>query len=459
MSRFDDWRRSGREVSVAGVARSGGAVARLLAARGISVYLSDTGSGPVAHAAAETLRVELGDRVTIDLGGHDLARVAASAALVLSPGVPPTAPVVTTAVTADIPVLAEAQVGLDAMAGVPTVVVTGTNGKTTTTALVEHLLRAGGQQAVAAGNIGLPLSAVALGAPLPQWLAVELSSFQLHDCPDLVPTIGILTNLAPDHLDRYPTLADYYADKARLFANAQGASVWISNLDDVDSRSVVANVPGRHLSFTTMRGARSDGWYDRDRDQLVVAGQPVLPRSDLLLLGDHNVANALAASLAAHLAGVSMTDIAAGLRSFSALRHRMEPVREVDGVLWINDSKATNVASTRVALQAMIRPYVLLLGGRHKGEPYTDLVGPLCQYASVVIAYGEAGDLIEQDLGHAIRVVRGTTFEDVVAKARVLAQPGGAVLLSPACSSYDMFDNYEQRGRVFKQLAAGSRTE
>ena len=452
MSRLDEWRASGREVSVAGLARSGTAATRLLRANGIPVYLSDAGGGDVLAAAAQALRDEPGAPVTVETGGHDLARVAASSALVLSPGIPPEAPVVVAAGAAGVLILAEAQLGLSAMADVPAVVVTGTNGKTTTTALVDHLLRIAGRRSNAAGNIGNPLSAVAMTEPLPEWLAVELSSFQLHDCPDLLPTVGILTNLAPDHLDRYRSLAAYYADKARMFANANSGSIWVSNLDDLDSRGMVAHVAGRHLSFSTVQGHRADAWYDRDADRLVLAGQPLLDRGDLPLLGDHNVANALAASLGLYAVGVDRALLAQGLATFRPLRHRMEPVREVDGVLWINDSKATNVASTRVAIQAMKRPFILLLGGRHKGEPYTDLVGPLCERAQAVIAFGEAGDLIERDLGPAIRVVRGTTFEDVVAKARVLALPGGAVLLSPACSSYDMFDNYEQRGATFRAL-------
>jgi UDP-N-acetylmuramoylalanine--D-glutamate ligase len=452
MSRLDDWRASGGEVSVAGLARSGTAATRLLHARGIPVYLSDAGASDVLLSAASALRVELGAGVVIDVGGHDLARVAASAALILSPGIPTGAAVVRAAAEAGVPILAEAQLGLDAMADVPSIIVTGTNGKTTTTALVDHLLRASGRRSVAAGNIGNPLSAVALADVRPEWLAVELSSFQLHDCPNVAPTVGILTNLAPDHLDRYPALAAYYADKARLFANAGATSIWVSNLDDIDSRAMVARVPGRHLAFSTASGARADAWYDRAADTLMLAGHALLARAELPLLGDHNVANALAASLALHAVGVDHASLADGLATFRPLRHRMEPVREVDGVLWINDSKATNVASARVAIQAMHRPFVLLLGGRHKGEPYTDLVGPLCEHCQAVIAYGEAGDLIEHDLGPSIRVVRGTTFEDVVVKARVLAMPGSAVLLSPACSSYDMFDNYEQRGATFRAL-------
>ena len=452
MTRFEEWLSAGREVSVAGLALSGTAAARLLVSRGVHVYVSDRGDTAPVRAAASALRDQLGAMVFIDTGGHDLQRIARSAALVLSPGIPPDAPVVVAATVGGVPVLAEAQLGLDAMPGVVAIVVTGTNGKTTTTALTDHLLRAGGRRSVAAGNIGHPLSTVALTQPWPEWLAIELSSFQLHDCPDLAPRVGVLTNLAPDHLDRYPTLEAYYADKARLFANASVDSVWVSNLDDPDSRRMVADVPGRHLKFSVRAGTTADAWYDRSGDQLMLAGRPLLARCALPLLGDHNVANALAAALAVHATGVELAAIAEGLASFQALRHRMEAVREVDGVLWINDSKATNVASTRVAVEAMDRPFVLLLGGRHKGQPYTDLVGPLCRHGVAVIAYGEAGDLIERDLSPSLRVVRGSTFEDVLAKARLLAPAGGAVLLSPACSSYDMFDNYEQRGATFRAL-------
>ncbi len=452
MRRVAEWQASGREVSVAGLARSGAAAARLLHHYGIPVYASDAGRTPPVRIAAEALRAEFADGVTVESGRHDLDRIARSAALVLSPGIPPDATVVRAATAAGVPMFAEAQVGLDVMDTVPSVVITGTNGKTTTTALADHLMRAAGRRSAAVGNIGHPVCAVALGDPWPEWLAVELSSFQLHDAPDLAPTVGVLTNLAPDHLDRYATIEEYYGDKRRLFANAGASSIWVSNLDDAASRGVVAGVSGRHLQFSVSRGRTADAWYDHANDRLMLAGQPLLARRELALLGDHNVANALAASLALHAAGVDHAALADGLASFRPLRHRLEPVREVDGVLWINDSKATNVASTRVALESMTRPFVLLLGGRHKGEPYTTLIGPLSDLGVAVIAYGEAIDLIEHDLAPALRVVRGTTFEDVVAKARVLAPAGGAVLLSPACSSYDMFDNYEQRGATFRAL-------
>jgi UDP-N-acetylmuramoylalanine--D-glutamate ligase len=280
---------------------------------------------------------------------------------------------------------------------------------------------------------------------------VELSSFQLHDMPDLNPAVGILTNLAPDHLDRYATLAEYYGDKALLFRNAGARSIWVSNLDDPESRGMVAGVAGRHLAFST--SVPADGWYDRVGDRLMIGNAPLMSRSAFPLLGDHNVANALAAALAAHATGVPLSNIGRGLTTFAALEHRMEPVATVHDVLYLNDSKATNVASTRVALQAMQRPYVLMLGGRHKGEPYTALADVLHMAVSVV-AYGESAPLVDQDLRSVVRLERANGFEDAVHLAASLAPPGGAVLLSPACSSFDQFNNYEERGAAFRQIVA-----
>ncbi|HEX5632793.1 MAG TPA: UDP-N-acetylmuramoyl-L-alanine--D-glutamate ligase, partial [Gemmatimonadales bacterium] len=304
--------------------------------------------------------------------------------------------------------------------------------------------------AVAAGNIGLPLCDVARQGTPPRWVALELSSFQLHDCPHVTPAIGALLNLAPNHLDRYATLEEYYGDKALLFRNADAGSLTISNLDDEAVQGMVAPVPGRHLRFSVTR--RADGWFDREVGWLMLDGERLLARGELPLLGDHNVLNALTASLVARELGGDVATIAGGLRSFRAIEHRVEPVREVGGVLWINDSKSTNVTSTAVAIAALDRPFVLLLGGRHKGEPYTRLAAAMGGRCRAVVAYGESGDLVERDLGDLVPVRRAGTFEEVLATARGLARAGDAVLLSPACSSYDMFDNYEHRGAVFRRL-------
>jgi UDP-N-acetylmuramoylalanine--D-glutamate ligase len=440
------------ETAVIGLGRSGSAVVRLLRRSGQAVYASDAGRSPALEQAAAELAA-LG--AAVDLGGHDLARIGRAVLCVVSPGVPPEAPPLVAARLAGVPVRAEADLGLEALEGVPYVAVTGTNGKTTTTALVGHLMVSAGLNAVTAGNIGIPLCQVALGRTLPEAMAVELSSFQLHDMTALRPPVGVLTNLAPDHLDRYASLTEYYADKARLFQHPTPDSIWISNADDPASREMVLGVPGRHFRFSTERPA--DGWLDRGRDLLMLHGDALLPRSELSLLGDHNVANALAAALAVNrLFGTGLPVLAEGLRSFRALAHRLEPVRELAGVLWVNDSKATNIASTRVAIAAMTRPFVLLLGGRHKGEPYTVLAPALTGRARAIVAYGEAGPIVVRDLGGAgMPVVSAGSFDEVMARARELARPGDAVLLSPACSSYDMFDNYEARGRRFREIVEG----
>jgi UDP-N-acetylmuramoylalanine--D-glutamate ligase len=443
---FDRWLASGREVAVVGLGKSGVSASRLLREFGLPVYASDTGAGPQFDSWAGALR-DIGAQV--ELGGHDLERIRRSAAAVVAPGVPPEAAPLEAARQAGLEILAEVDVGFVALRGTRCAGITGTNGKTTTTSLVAHLLNAGGIRAETAGNIGRPLSDVARAAERPAWLALELSSFQLHDAPHLDPAIGALTNLSSNHLDRYHSLEEYYGDKALLFRNASAGSVWVSNADDAAVGAMVQGVAGSHLRFSTID--RADGWYDRGSGRLMLGDRPLLDRSALPLLGDHNVANALAAALVATQAGATPARVAEGLRTFRAIPHRVEPIREVDGVLWINDSKSTNITSTEVAVAALDRPFVLLLGGRHKGEPYTRLAGVLHRRGCrAVVAYGEAGPLVSQDLAGSLKVVPAGSFAEVLATARGLAHPGDAVLLSPACSSFDMFRNYEERGARFR---------
>jgi len=444
----ESWRRG--VVAVVGLGKSGVAATRLLAREGVGVYASDASNQPYGGDALAALRALPG--VTLDVGRHDLARIRAAAAVIVSPGVPPEAPPLAAARAARVPILSEIDLGFRALAGSGTrcIAITGTNGKTTTTALAAHLLRVAGLNAEAAGNIGRPLTDIALQSDRYQWLAVEVSSFQLHDSPHFAPDVGVVTNLAPDHLDRYPDVDAYYADKRLLFQNGADGHVWVLNGDDPAVLDLARGARGRRVQFSLRRPA--EGWYDASDRRLHLGPHALLPRDELRLLGDHNVANALAAALAVQEAGVAPALIARGLRTFRALPHRLEPVREVGGVRWINDSKATNIASTVVAVEAMDRPFVLLLGGRHKGEPYTRLAPLLQRTCRLVIAYGESGALIEQDLGGAVPLERGTTFADVVARARRAARPGDAVLLSPACSSYDMFKNYEERGATFRSV-------
>lgn len=442
---FERWLTSGREVAIVGLGKSGVSAALLLRGRGIPVYASDTGSGPTYDEWAGTLRKAGAE---VELGGHDVARIARAVAVVVAPGVPPKAPALEAARRAEVEIYAEVDVGFVALGKTQCVGITGTNGKTTTTSLIAHLLSSAGFRAETAGNIGRPLCEVARSDNPPAWLALELSSFQLHDAPHLRPALGVLTNLAPNHLDRYANLDEYYGDKAQLFRNAEAASIWVTNADDPAVQAMTRSVAGRHVRFSTQR--RADAWYDRTTGRLMLGDAEVLPRAALPLLGDHNVANALAATLVGSEVGSPLERIAQGLRSFRAIPHRVEPIREIGGVLWINDSKSTNITSTEVAIAALDRPVILLLGGRHKGEPYTRLADRLQGRCRAVVAYGEAGPLIVRDLGSSVNVVTAGSFPEVLETARQLARPGDAVLLSPACSSYDMFRNYEDRGDRFR---------
>jgi UDP-N-acetylmuramoylalanine--D-glutamate ligase len=393
-------------IGILGLARSGRAAAELALARGHTVFASDGGDSPELQAAASSVRQRGGQA---ELGGHTLARLAECDLLVVSPGIPPDTAVLQDRSVSRVPRVSELEFAFRHLSA-PVIAVTGTNGKSTTTALISHVLQHAGLDAPAAGNIGTALSEIALRDKSPNWVVVEASSFQLADIRSFAPRVGVLTNLAPDHLDRYPNVAAYYADKAKLFLEG-GVTVRLLNADE------------------------------------------------LPLLGVHNIANALAAALAARAAGVSPEVIGSALRTFAGLEHRLERVAERSGVLWINDSKATNIASTLVAINSMSRPTILLLGGRHKGEPYTPLLPAIRRHVKHVVAFGEAAGQIEHDLdGHVALVRVDGSFEDVVARAAAIAEPGDAVLLSPACSSFDMFRNYEERGRRFREIALSLET-
>jgi UDP-N-acetylmuramoylalanine--D-glutamate ligase len=315
--------------------------------------------------------------------------------------------------------------------------------------MIGHVLSEAGVRAEVGGNIGRALIGIADLEPPPDWVVIEASSFQLHDAPHLDPTIGVLTNLSPDHLNRYASVEDYYADKRKMLQHADDASIWVANGDDREVARMMRGVPGRMVTWSLSREAAA--WLDRDRGTLVLDGEDLMPRDDFPLLGDHNVENALAAALATKAAGVSLTNIAGGLRTFRSLAHRLEPVRNLDGVSWINDSKATNVGSARAALQAVTRPFVLIAGGRHKNEDFRALI-PYLSGCRLIVAYGEAADKFAREVGSAMEVRTVGCLADAVREARRAALPGAAVLLSPACASFDQFTSYEERGNIFKEL-------
>jgi len=450
----DLWRRG--EIAVLGLGRSGDAASRLLRARDATVYASDSGRSAEMDTRANALRAAGAD---VQVGGHDLARIARASLVVTSPGIPPDTAALLAARRSGVPVVSELEIALSAMPEARYIAVTGTNGKTTVTSIIGHLLRNLGLETEVAGNIGRPLSEIALHSRPPAWIAIEISSYQLHDTPSLAPTVGVLTNLSPDHLDRYHDVESYYSDKALLFRNANSSSRWVVNADDARALDMARSAAGYVMRFSG-EGRLSDAFYDRQHGALILLDEPLLKRGELPMLGDHNVGNALAAALAVSAADSAHTSInarrriAAGLRSMVPLAHRLETVADRGDVLWVNDSKATNVAAARVGISAMTRPTILLLGGRHAGEPYTDLAEPIRKRCKAVIAFGESADQIQRDLSGVAPIQKLTgRFSDVVTRARELAVPGDVVLLSPACKSFDMFTDYEDRGRTFARLA------
>ena len=445
----------GAKVAVIGLGASGVAAARLALVKQGEVYVSDLGTDARSAARGAHLR-ELG--ADVQVGGHDLERMAEADFVVSSPGIPPDAPVLRALASRGTRWISEPEFAVRFYRG-SLIAITGTNGKTTTSMLTAHLLETAGHRVALGGNVGggmAPAAAeLALLEPAPEWYVLELSSFQLAGIDTLRPDIGVVTNLSPDHLDRYESLEAYYADKARIFDNADEASRWVLPLADGSVDDLIGEAPGSRFRFGGQADDDSHAFLDDGVLTLRTAteAEPVLPEAEVPLLGRHNRLNALTAALTARLAGGSIAGIAEGLRTAQPLRHRLEPVIERDGVLWVNDSKATNVAATRSALESLERPVVLLAGGKDKGEDFRGLRDSLAGARAVVVFGAAAGRLAEELDGAAALVRMEGDFSEVLHTAKGLAQDGDIVLLSPACSSFDMFDDYEDRGRRFADLA------
>ena len=453
----------GEHIAVVGLAASGRAAARLALERGGTVHVSDLRSDASAHARGDELR---GLGVDVDLGTHPIDRIAAAGIVVVSPGIPPDAPVLRALSERGVRWVSEPEFAFRFFDG-PLIVVTGTNGKTTTAALVAHLLESDGQDVALGGNIGQAFgpaaSELALRDKAPAWYVVEMSSFQLANIDRLRPDIGVVTNLAPDHLDRYESVDEYYADKANLFRNADQDSRWVLNGDDTVVLALAGDAPGERYTFSTKRTDGRGAYLDGDDLTLeMIAGQKeaLIPVDRLGLLGAHNIENALAAATVASLAHASTAAIQRGLATARPLPHRTEQVAEGKGIRWINDSKATNVAATERAVTSLEGPLIVLLGGKDKDEDFARLVSALVEVDARVFAFGQAGPRIEQALRAHVQVERiDGGFDQVIEAAAAAARPGDVVLLSPACSSFDMFENYEDRGKRFSELARALATE
>ena len=442
----------GTRVAILGLGVSGIAAARLAHRHGARVYASDASSGPNPAEAATELR---GEGIDAEAGSHDMDRILASELVVTSPGIGPFSQVRQAVTRAGIPTIAEVELAYRWLRS-RVIGITGTNGKTTATQLTTHLLTRSGIDAEAVGNVGRPLSECVLSERQPDWVVVELSSFQLADLVNFESEIGVLLNLAPDHLDRYRDLDSYYADKARLFERCSEDPAWVLNADDPAVVELAGAAPGRRFLYSTDREVELGAWVGETGEMLGRIEIGTSPRrwagmDDVRLLGRHNRSNALAACLAAVLAGADPDSFPPALRDFEGLPHRLQAVAERGGVLWVNDSKATNVAAAVAAVTAFDRPLVLLLGGRHKGQPYTAIADAARERARAVIAFGEAAPLIVPALQDAVDIVVTESGLDAAVQAAArIARPGDVVLLAPACSSYDMFPDYTVRGRAFE---------
>ena len=446
----------GEMVAVVGLAASGRAAAWLALEKGGEVHVSDLRTDTATHVRGAELRAR---GVEVELGKHPVDRIAGAGTVVVSPGIRPDAPVLNELGERGVRWISEPEFAFRFFDG-PLIAVTGTNGKTTTAALVAHLLEENGLDVALGGNIGAafgpPASELALRERSPAWYVVEMSSFQLGAIDRFKPDIGVMTNLAPDHLDWYPSVESYYADKANLFRNADDDSRWVLNGDDPAVAGLAEGVRGRRFFFSRMSGGRPGAYLEGDMLTLDVSGEAEALGhvEDIALLGAHNMENALAAATTAHLAGASTESIRRGLATAKALPHRTEKVAEAKGVRWVNDSKATNVAAARSAITSLDGALLVLLGGKDKGEDLSTLVAALSKTDARVLAFGQAGPRIFQALdGHVPVELLAGGFDEVMEVAAQRAVPGTTVLLSPACSSYDMFESYEERGARFAALA------
>jgi UDP-N-acetylmuramoylalanine--D-glutamate ligase len=442
---------TGKRVLVVGLARTGVAVALFSAGYGATVKGTD--QRPESELADVAARLRAAG-VELELGGHLLRSFLDQDLIVVSPGVPAALPELEKAREAKIPVWSEIELAWRFLRG-KLVAVTGSNGKTTTTSLVAHILKTAGVPVLVGGNIGTPLLALVESSTDTTVTVAEISSFQLETIEAFRPEIGVLLNLTPDHLDRHPSFEEYARAKLRMFEHQIERDSAILNADDPE---VTRRMPSRpHVYWFSRHKRVAQGAFLRDGQiyfRLEGDEVPLLRRDEISLRGDHNVENVLAACAAAYLAGASPAAIADGVKSFKAVEHRLEFVAEIAGVSFYNDSKATNVDATLKAVEAFPGPLLVILGGKDKGSPYAPLREPLQTRARAVLLIGAAADRIAEELDGAIPLIRAGNLDRAVTLAMEQAKPGDVVLLAPACSSFDQFENYEHRGRVFKQLVA-----
>lgn len=439
---------AGRRVTVVGMARSGVAAARLLHDAGASVTATDDKPLQALGPEAEAL-VGLGVRWSSASAAFDGAEL-----VVISPGVPVDAPALVSVRARGVPVIGELELGWRAMEAA-TIAITGTNGKTTTTSLTAALLAEQPRPVLVGGNIGTPLSGRAAGFPPDGIVVAEVSSFQLETIESFQPRVAAVLNVTPDHLDRHYTFENYLDAKARIFLNQTAADCAVLNADDPGAAGLATRTQAHIVWFSRHRRLDhgifvADGWV---RAKLNGHVDDICPVSEIRLRGAHNVENVLAATACALWMGIPFDAVRRGVGRFQAVEHRIEFVRDIRGVQFFNDSKGTNVASTVKALESFPERVVLIAGGKGKGQEWAPLAAAARGRVVHAVIIGEDGPKIANALEAAgIPTTGAPTMHAAIEAARAKASPGDVVLLSPACASFDMFDNYEHRGEVFKRL-------
>jgi len=442
----------GKKVLVVGLGKSGLAAALFLRRRGAQVTVSDVRS---AEALAKEIPALIEAGIMVETGGHGLLTFRRQDLIVVSPGVPMDTPELAQVKSFGLPVIGELELAACFLKG-KILAVTGSNGKTTTTALLGEILTAAGLPTLVGGNIGVPVVALLDSSTDETWSVLEVSSFQLETTEKFHPSIAVILNITPDHLDRHGSFENYARIKERIFAQQTAEDVLVLNADNTPCEEAASRAVARVYWFSIEHPVPQGAWLESGyvvyRSAKNAAVEKIMPLSDIPLKGAHNVENVLAAVVAARQAGVPAESIRSSVEKFEAVEHRLEYVATRNGVEFYNDSKATNVDATAKAVAAFSDGIHLILGGKDKGSPYTVLSDLLRQRVRAVYTIGAAAAKIESDLRGVVTIQSCETLDKAVAAAAAAARPGEVVVLAPACSSYDQFDNYEQRGKVFKQL-------
>jgi UDP-N-acetylmuramoylalanine--D-glutamate ligase len=454
----DGWRRilelKGKKVLVVGLGKSGLAAALFLRHKGAQVTVSDMRS---AESLAKEIPALLDEGIMVEAGGHGLLTFRRQDLIVVSPGVPLETPELVQVRKFGLPVLGELELAARFLKG-KILAITGSNGKTTTTALAGEILKEAGLHTLVGGNIGVPVISLVEESTDQSWSVLEVSSFQLESTEQFHPAIAVILNITPDHLDRHGSFENYARAKERIFAAQQPNDCVVLNADNARAAEAATRSKATVYWFTLEHRVRRGAWI---QDGYVVYRQEpegkveqIIPLSKIPLKGEHNVENVLAAVCAARLAGVAAEPIASAVAKFQAVEHRLEYVATVQGVEFYNDSKATNVDATAKALGAFSSGIHLILGGKDKGSDYTALAQLLRDRVRAVYTIGSAAAKIESQLRGVVSIRSCETLSAAVDAAAASARPGEVVLLAPACSSFDQFENYEHRGRVFKDLVS-----